>query len=73
MEKPFKLKFNLGSWSFHKVFEGIPLEVTDGRKDGQNFNKVIHTENIFAIGDTYSTDMEFSWSSASGCCNSARN
>jgi NADH dehydrogenase len=51
-----------------KVFEGIPLERTDGKRMATNaFNKVIHTENIFAIGDTciQLTDMGFQRSSAS--------
>jgi NADH dehydrogenase len=60
MEKPFKLKFNLGSWFPPKFSKNSFRE--DVEKEWPNaFNKVIHTENIFAIGDTciQLTDMEF--------------
>jgi NADH dehydrogenase FAD-containing subunit len=62
MEKPFKLKFNLGSWSFRQSFRRNSFRKLRTEKEWPNaFNKVIHTENIFAIGDTciQLTDMEF--------------
>jgi NADH dehydrogenase FAD-containing subunit len=43
------------------------------KRMAKTFNKVIHTENIFAIGDTYSTDMEFPGHPQVAGCNSARN